>query len=149
MNFEKTTGYINIPDQNVVYTRIDEEDEGGLGQGLGGVDADNLKDLNEGQKMVFKMQDAEKNSKMINANDIEEPQLLTGMALNMAGEENRKIADGLGTTGFEALGIEDEFDTKDKLEEKKRAAQSTLFREREVDNLQALIYGKPKEDDNE
>ena len=31
MNFEKTTGYINIPDKNVVYTRIDEDDEAGLG----------------------------------------------------------------------------------------------------------------------
>lgn len=31
VNFEKTTGYINIPDQNVVYTRIDEQDESGLG----------------------------------------------------------------------------------------------------------------------
>lgn len=52
MNFEKTTGYINIPDQNVVYTRIDEDDEAGLGDGLGGVDA-SAKDLNEGQKIVF------------------------------------------------------------------------------------------------
>ena len=25
VNFEKTTGYINIPDTNVVYTRIDDE----------------------------------------------------------------------------------------------------------------------------
>lgn len=48
MNFEKTTGYINIPDQNVVYTRIDEEDVGGLGEGLGGVDGSNKKDLNVG-----------------------------------------------------------------------------------------------------
>lgn len=48
MNFEKTTGYINIPDQNVVYTRIDDDDEAGLGDGLGGVDASNTKDLNEG-----------------------------------------------------------------------------------------------------
>ena len=52
MNFENTTGYINIPDQNVVYTRIDEEDQAGLGDGLGGVDA-TAKDLNEGQKLVF------------------------------------------------------------------------------------------------
>ena len=53
MNFEKTTGYINIPDKNVVYTRIDENDEAGLGDGLGGVDGDNQNDLNEGQKIVF------------------------------------------------------------------------------------------------
>lgn len=65
MNFEKTTGYINIPDQNVVYTRIDEDDEGGIGEGLGGIDAGNTRDLNEGQRMVFNMQDAEKNNKLI------------------------------------------------------------------------------------
>ena len=53
MNFEKTTGYINIPDKNVIYTRLDEDDEAGLGDGLGGVDAENDKDLNEGQKLVF------------------------------------------------------------------------------------------------
>ena len=41
MNFEKATGYINIPDKNVVYTRIDEDDEAGLGDGLGGVDGEN------------------------------------------------------------------------------------------------------------
>lgn len=29
MNFENTTGYINIPDSNVVYTRIDEKDQDG------------------------------------------------------------------------------------------------------------------------
>ena len=52
MNFEKSTGYINIPDSNVVYTRLDDTTE------LGGVDAQNEKELNEGQKMVFKMQDA-------------------------------------------------------------------------------------------
>ena len=53
MNFEKATGYINIPDKNVVYTRIDENDDAGFGDGLGGVDGDNEKELNEGQKIVF------------------------------------------------------------------------------------------------
>ena len=48
MNFEKTTGYINIPDQTVVYTRIDEDDENGLGYGLSGVDVKNTRELNEG-----------------------------------------------------------------------------------------------------
>jgi hypothetical protein len=42
VNFEKTTGYINIPDINVVYTRIDDEDKDGMGQTLGGVDAGNV-----------------------------------------------------------------------------------------------------------
>lgn len=48
MNFEKTTGYINIPDKNVIFTRVDEDDEAGLGDGLGGVDAQHDKNLNEG-----------------------------------------------------------------------------------------------------
>lgn len=82
MNFESTTGYINIPDQNVVYTRLDDNDEGGIGEGLGGVDATNTKDLNEGQKMVFNLQDAEKNNKFINDQEIMEPQLLAGIDLN-------------------------------------------------------------------
>jgi hypothetical protein len=78
MNFEKTTGYINIPDQNVVYTRIDDEDEAGLGDGLGGVDATNTKDLNEGQKIVFKLQDMEKT---MNTRDMEQPMLLGDIKL--------------------------------------------------------------------
>ena len=48
MNLESTTGYINIPDKNVVFTRIDEDDQDGFGDGLGGVDGNNQKDLNEG-----------------------------------------------------------------------------------------------------
>ena len=82
VNFENTTGYINIPDQNVVYTRLDEEDADGQGHGLSGVDASNVKELNEGQKMVFSLQDAEKNRKQIDDMQIEEPQLLTGVKLN-------------------------------------------------------------------
>ena len=39
VNFEKTTGYINIPDKTVLYTRIDDNDKDGVGQILGGVDA--------------------------------------------------------------------------------------------------------------
>jgi hypothetical protein len=27
LNFEKTTGYITIPDKQVIYTRVKEEDE--------------------------------------------------------------------------------------------------------------------------
>ena len=41
MNLESTTGYINIPDKNVIFTRIDENDQAGLGDGLGGVDPTN------------------------------------------------------------------------------------------------------------
>jgi ribosome biogenesis protein BMS1 len=79
MNFESTTGYINIPDKNVVFTRIDEEDKEGLGDGLGGVDASNAKNLNEGQKMVFDLQDAEKTSKFISDSNIDAPMLIDGI----------------------------------------------------------------------
>ena len=91
MNFEKTTGYINIPDQNVVYTRLDDDDEGGLGDGLGGVDASNTKDLNEGQKIVFQLQDTKKT---MNSRDIEQPMLLGNIKLNEETEQ-KQIADTL------------------------------------------------------
>jgi ribosome biogenesis protein BMS1 len=45
MNFEKSTGYITIPDKYVVYTKLKEDD----GQ-IGGIDP---KTGNEGQKMVW------------------------------------------------------------------------------------------------
>ena len=42
MNFESTTGYINIPDKNVVFTRLEEEGAGAGGADtLGGIDANN------------------------------------------------------------------------------------------------------------
>lgn len=44
LNFEKTTGYITIPDSQVIYTRTS------------GIDADKG---NEGQKMMWKLQDIE------------------------------------------------------------------------------------------
>jgi hypothetical protein len=50
---------------------------------------------------------------------------------------NDSLAFGLG---------DDNFVNKDKLEMKKRELQSTMFREREVDSLQDLIYGKPKKE---
>jgi hypothetical protein len=43
MNFEKTTGYITIPDKYVVYTKLNEEGEGGVDPSSG----------NEGQKLVW------------------------------------------------------------------------------------------------
>jgi len=48
LNFEKTTGYITIPDKQVIYTRVqDDEDE----------NAKHLDDGNEGQQMVWQLQD--------------------------------------------------------------------------------------------
>jgi hypothetical protein len=43
INLDNADGYINIPDNNVIYTRLDEE---------------NKDELNEGQKLVFGLQDA-------------------------------------------------------------------------------------------
>jgi len=65
LKFEKTTGYITIPDSQVIYTRLTNEEEEGEGDtGLGkakvqGIDSDlrrqNLAapEGNEGQKMVW------------------------------------------------------------------------------------------------
>jgi hypothetical protein len=46
MNFEKTTGYITIPDKYVVYTKLNE-DGTGVDPSTG----------NEGQKLVWGLQD--------------------------------------------------------------------------------------------
>lgn len=69
MNFEKSSGYITIPDQYVVYTKLNEEEEQ-----LGGIDPE-LQEGNEGQKLVWGLQDMRK---AMNENDIEAPQLLQG-----------------------------------------------------------------------
>lgn len=71
MNFEKTTGYITIPDQYVVYTKLNEDN---LDQD-GGVDAATG---NEGQKLVWGLQDLKRT---LNENEIEAPQLLAGINL--------------------------------------------------------------------
>lgn len=72
---------------------------------------------------------------------------MAGMSLDMSQVENRSIAQHLSTTNADI--DDDELDadaSKAKLEARKRVAQSTLFREREVDNLHALIYGEQKEE---
>lgn len=61
----------------MVFTRLDEQ-----GDDLGGVDAKNEKELNEGQKMVFSMQDAALNNKVIDVNNIEQPELISGVKLD-------------------------------------------------------------------
>lgn len=143
MNFEKTTGYINIPDDNVVYTRINEDDDTGTGDGLIGVDAGHDKTLNEGQKMVFQMQDAEKNKKWISDQNIQQPQLLAGIDLNTNAMEQQNLITGLkGSMQRDVDMDEEEFGFQKKLEDQKKSTQQTLFREKEVDNLQELIYGE-------
>lgn len=48
LNFDKSTGFITIPDSQVVYTRADGE-----------IKAEDLEKGNEGQKMVWQMQGAQ------------------------------------------------------------------------------------------
>ena len=125
MNFEKTTGYINIPDENVVFTRTNEDDDAGLGDGLGGVDPTNPKQLNEGQKIVFQLQDADKNNKIIDDNDIEQPMLVDGIFLDQNKIQAKNMADKLvnqhnidgiiGDVG--SLELADKFGFKSKFEE--------------------------------
>jgi len=64
MNFEKTTGYITIPDKYVMYTKLTggDDDEGGVDPSSAGG--------NEGQKLVWGLQDVKRT---INDNEIEAP----------------------------------------------------------------------------
>jgi hypothetical protein len=62
MNFEKTTGYITIPDKYVMYTKLNED-----GDQLGGADT---AAGNEGQKLVWRLQDVKRT---LNDNEIEAP----------------------------------------------------------------------------
>jgi len=58
MNFEKTSGYITIPDKQVVYTRLvgDEDDQEANGVELLESEKKQLEaDANEGQKMMWKL----------------------------------------------------------------------------------------------
>jgi|LauGreDrversion4_2_1035121.scaffolds.fasta_scaffold503183_2 hypothetical protein len=84
MNFEKTTGYITIPDKYVVYTKLNEE----------GVDPEvNEEAGNEGQKLVWGLQGMQKT---LNDNAIEAPQLLSGVNLDDDDEELSKKKSGRG-----------------------------------------------------
>jgi ribosome biogenesis protein BMS1 len=70
MNFEKTTGYITIPDNQVVYTKLNVD-----GDQVGGVDASTG---NEGQKLVWGLQDLKM---ALDEKEVEAPQLLQGITL--------------------------------------------------------------------
>lgn len=74
INLDRSEGYINIPEKNVIFTRLDDDNTAGV---------DAVKDeLNEGQKMVFEMQDAMINKHQISNANIAQPQLLEGFDLN-------------------------------------------------------------------
>lgn len=147
MNFEKTTGYINIPDSNVVFTRIDEDDNAGYGDGLGGVDPQ-MKDLNEGQKMVFNLQDADRNNTILNDANIEQPLLMAGVSIDNTGKSEIKeiTAKIMENTDENALWDEDnKNDAEDSglvLKGKNEKDIQNMFKESQVDTIQNLIYGK-------
>ena len=78
---------------------------------------------------------------MINVDQIEAPELLAGKSLDIGNMENRNIAQGLKQNNiiFNEVDIEA---NKTKLEARMKAEQASVFREKEVDSLHALIYGE-------
>lgn len=92
LNFEKTTGYITIPDSQVIYTRTD-----GIGAGLG----------NEGQQMMWKLQDIE----AIERQDEEQVQLLPGIDIGIS---EKRAARRVMNPEVPANNVEDVFKTKEK-----------------------------------
>lgn len=93
LNFEKSTGYITIPDKQVIYTRVGDDDDDnpmskmrvqpiGAGTGQTGDEAGN-----EGQKMVWFLQDLQQ---QIDAEQIAAPQLLPGIDLKETIEMKKK-----------------------------------------------------------
>jgi len=96
--------------------------------------------------MMFDLQDAEKNANFITNRNIEQPMLLDGIQLDSKACEEAELADKAGANkGFLE---EHEFDagvgegTKKKLEQLKSQEMQTLFREKQVENLNDIIYGK-------
>ena len=122
LNFEKSTGYITIPDKQVIYTRVGQDEEEAqptakvqgvkaaddLGQGQGG--QTNMPAANEGQKMVWHLQDLEE---QIDAEKIEAPQLLPGIDIKEAIEEKKKSRRLYNPQNIEEL---DEIDPREKFE---------------------------------
>lgn len=121
---------------------IREKREGAGGSGGG----------NEGQKMVWHLQDMQSH---IDAEQIEAPQLLPGISLSIDVEERKKnrrlykpdelASKFMDEENEEGAGL----DTKRAFNAHADKAKEILFRERGVDNLMDLIYGKHDEDEDE
>lgn len=122
LNFEKTTGYITIPDKQVIYTRVDEEEDGG-----------DAPTGNEGQKMMWNLQDLDD---QIDAEKIEAPELLAGFDVVLEEKRSKRRLYNPGEEDFEGLK-----EPTDAFEAHEKERKQILFREREVDNLTSLIYG--------
>ena len=97
---------------------------------------------NEGQKMVWHLQDMQKH---IDAEEIEAPMLLPGISMTSEIEERKKnrrlykpdeLADKFLNEDEEGPGL----DTKKAFQEHQNKARQIVFREREVDNLISMIY---------
>ncbi|CDW84912.1 bms1l protein [Stylonychia lemnae] len=135
MNFEKTTGYITIPDQYVVYTKLKEDD----GQLEG---ADNTQPGNEGQQLVWKLQEMDKT---MNDNDIEDPQLMSGINIaDDSDDDNWKPKNKK-----EALKIQEQDELMNKFDEQRLKDKQSLYREREVQSLQSMIYNEINKEDED
>jgi hypothetical protein len=136
MNFEKSTGYITIPDSQVVYTKLNEDADQ-----LGGIDAS--AGGNEGQKLVWGLQDLKTG---INEKEVEAPQLLPGFSL--ADEDDDRVK-GIGRKHKVDHKAVSQAKMVDKFEEQRKQDRQTLFREREVQSLRDLIYGKETAENTE
>lgn len=117
---------------------------------LAGIDANNQNQLTEGQKMIFDLQDASKKQKLIDATNISEPQLLAGLDLDERAIEKRKINDQLNEDKSalqdKAL-LQEDSDLRRQFQKSKDKVKQSLFRERQVDDLHALIYGKSDQEE--
>ena len=97
-----------------------------------------LEELNEGQKMVFDMQDAMMNKHQITNANIVQPQLLEGYDLDEA-----KIKSKLQQSKI----LDEIMDDKEQQEKIDKEKTKSLYLERETDNLYALIYKINEEDE--
>ena len=100
---------------------------------------------NEGQRMVWHLQDLQE---QIDAENIQEVQLLPGIDLASAVDEKRKtrrlFKPDENTLENKHL-FQDDLDLRgvnEGFEEKRKEAQQNLFRERQVDSLIEMIYGR-------
>lgn len=95
--------------------------------------------------MIFDLQDATKNQKLIDAAKISEPQLLAGIDLDRLAIEKRKLNDQMNE-GKSALQdkafLHEDIDVRGQFQKSKDKVKQSLYRERQVDDLHAIIYGK-------
>ena len=129
LNFEKATGYITIPDKQVIYTRVaDEDEENGISkvklQKPGSYQEQAAIVGNEGQKMMWFLQDLQQ---QIDAEQIAAPQLLPGIDLDEAIAEKRK---GRRLIDQDGSRLDLDLETTDAFAQHAKSKAQALFRER-------------------